>query len=156
MAKGLEFELVLAGDGPLRSTLESLIEKFLLADRIRITGWISSSDVRKEILGARALVVPGFCEGLPVVIMEAMSLRRPVVAMYVAGIPELVVDSENGWLVPAASVEDLAKAIEACLSATPEELRTMGEKAYHRVIERHSIEREAAKLAAVLREDAPT
>ena len=46
--------------------------------------------MREEILAARALVLPSFAEGLPVVIMEAMALRRPVLTTYVAGIPELV------------------------------------------------------------------
>ena len=58
---------------------------------------------------ARALVLPSFAEGLPVVIMEAMALRRPVISTYVAGIPELVRPGENGWLVPAGDVEALAE-----------------------------------------------
>ena len=57
---------------------------------MRITGWISRTSVREEILAARALVLPSFAEGLPVVLMEAMALRRPVLSTYVAGIPELV------------------------------------------------------------------
>ena len=65
--------------------------------------------MRDEILAARALVLPSFAEGLPVVIMEAMALRRPVITTYVAGIPELVRDGENGWLVPAGDVEALAR-----------------------------------------------
>ena len=152
MADGCEFELVLAGDGPIRAVLENLIEKFSLGERVRITGWISSNEVRKEILAARALVLAGFAEGLPVVLMEAMALRRPVVATYVAGIPELVRNGESGWLVAAASVDELADAMEACLAKGPEELKTMGENAYRCAIERHSIDVEAAKLAVFLRE----
>lgn len=55
---------------------------------MRITGWISSSEVRAEIMGARALVLASFAEGLPVVIMEAIALRRPVLTTYIAGIPD--------------------------------------------------------------------
>jgi colanic acid/amylovoran biosynthesis glycosyltransferase len=154
MAKGIEFELVLAGDGPVRKLAETLIDKFSLTSRVRITGWISSSQVREEILAARALVLPGFAEGLPVVIMEAMALRRPVVATYVAGIPELVRNGESGWLVPAASVNELVTALEVCLTTPAEVLAEMGESASQRVIERHSIDVEAAKLAALFREQA--
>ena len=155
VANGIDFELVLVGDGPIRKVLENLLGKFSLKDRVRITGWISSSEVREEILAARALVLPGFAEGLPVVIMEAMALRRPVVATNVAGIPELVRDGQSGWLVPAASVDDLANAMETCLAKTPDELGVMGDNAYRHVIERHSIDIEAAKLKAYLREAAP-
>jgi len=154
MAKGVEFELVLVGDGPIRGVLENLIEKFSLVERVRITGWISNNEVRQEMIAARALVLAGFAEGLPVVIMEAMALHRPVVATYVAGIPELVCNGESGWLIPAASVDDLANAMQTCLARSPEELQAIGESAYRRVLERHSIEVEAAKLAAFFREAA--
>ena len=149
--KGVWFELVLAGDGPIRGQLEELIEKYALKDRIRITGWISSTAVRNEILDARALVQPSFAEGLPVVIMEAMALRRPVLATFIAGIPELVLHGETGWLVPAASVEELASAMEDCLSRAPEELQRMGELGHRRVIARHSIDEQGAKLAELFR-----
>jgi colanic acid/amylovoran biosynthesis glycosyltransferase len=86
---------------------------------------------------------------LPVVIMEAMALRRPVLTTYIAGIPELVRQGETGWLIPAGSVDDLVSAMEECLSKTPEELASMGELAYRRVLARHSIDAQATKLAAL-------
>jgi glycosyltransferase involved in cell wall biosynthesis len=72
--------------------------------------------------GKRALVLPSFAEGLPVVIMEAMALRRPVICTYIAGIPELVQDGKNGWLVPAGDVDALVEAIIRYLD-TPFEQR---------------------------------
>jgi glycosyltransferase involved in cell wall biosynthesis len=148
-AKNVPCELVLAGDGPMRSDLANLIERNGLQDRIRITGWISSGEVREEILAARALILPSFAEGLPVVIMEALALRRPVLTTYIAAIPELVRPGENGWLFPAGSVSELASAMEDCLSSPPEVLRRMGDAGHDRVIARHSIDTEAAKLAAL-------
>lgn len=150
-AEGVQFELVLAGDGPQRQAVEELIRRYRLEDRIRITGWISSAKVRDEILAARALVLPSFSEGLPVVVMEAMALRRPVLATYVAGVPELVSTGENGWLFPAGSVEALTDAMRDCLARRPEEIQTMGDAAYARVIEHHSIDNEVAKLARFFR-----
>jgi colanic acid/amylovoran biosynthesis glycosyltransferase len=146
-SKGVQFELVLAGDGPTRGQLDELIQKYGLEDRVRITGWISSNEVRQEILAARVLVQPSLSEGLPVVIMEAMALRRPVLATFIAGIPELVRHGETGWLIPAASVDELTSALEDCLSRSPEELQSMGELAHRRVIARHSIDAQAATLA---------
>jgi glycosyltransferase involved in cell wall biosynthesis len=145
--KGIPIELVLAGDGPMRPQIEELIRQLHLEDRVRITGWISSGQVRKEILAARTLVLPSFSEGLPVAIMEAMALRRPVIATYVAGIPELVRHGENGWLVPAGSVRHLAEAMEDCLARPPEDIQRLGESGYEQVRERHSADLEASKLA---------
>ena len=150
-AAGIECELVLAGDGPLRAEIEKLIDEHGLNSQVRITGWISSSGVRSEILAARALILPSFAEGLPVVLMEAMALRRPVLSTYVAGIPELVISGENGWLFAAGSVEELVEAMMKCLAAMPEDLSRMGDLGYQRVIARHSIETETAKLANLFR-----
>lgn len=152
--QGQAFEIVLAGDGEMRAEIEALIERYDLQGRVRITGWISSEQVRAEILAARALVLPSFAEGLPVVIMEAMALRRPVLTTYVAGIPELVRPGENGWLFPAGAVEELAAALADCLAQPPEVLQRMGEAAYSRVLERHAIDTEAAKLAELFRAQA--
>ena len=145
--KGISFELVLAGDGPMRKDIETLVQAYGLAERVRITGWISSGQVREEILAARALVLPSFAEGLPVVIMEAMALRRPVLSTYVAGIPELVRHGEEGWLFPAGSVSELAEAMQTCLASSVDDLQRMGDAARSRVVVRHSVDAEAEKLA---------
>ena len=150
-AQGVSFELVLAGDGPMRAELETLIRHHGLTPRVRITGWISSEQVREELLAARAMVLPSFAEGLPVVIMEAMALRRPVLSTYVAGIPELVRPGETGWLFPAGSVESLAEAMQDCLRKSREQLAAMGDAACQRVLARHSIDIEAGKLADLFR-----
>lgn len=154
-ARDTQFELVLAGDGPMRAEIEALIRRHRLQRRVRITGWLSSTQVRDEILAARALVLPSFAEGLPVVLMEAMALRRPVITTYVAGIPELVRNGDSGWLFPAGSVDHLADAIEDCLSRTPEELQAMGEAAHRQVVAQHSIDTEVVKLAQLFRAPTP-
>src|SRR5206468_2017511 len=96
---------------------------------------------------ARALVLPSFAEGLPVVIMEAMALRRPVLSTFVAGIPELVRDGREGWLVPAGDLDALVEAIVVCLRTTPAELARLGAAGRERVLERHDVDVEAGKLA---------
>lgn len=149
--KNISFELVLAGDGEMRVELESLIVKHSLQDKVRITGWISSGQVREEILAARALVLPSFTEGLPVVLMEAMALRRPVLATYIGGIPELVRSGKEGWLFPAGDVETLLDALEEFLNTPEEVLARMGAAGHQRVLERHSVDVEAVKLAQLFR-----
>ncbi|USX19312.1 glycosyltransferase family 4 protein [Oxalobacteraceae bacterium OTU3REALA1] len=149
-ARGIPVELVLAGDGEMRAEIETLIARHQLQAAVRITGWISSEQVREEILAARALALPSFAEGLPVVVMEAMALRRPVLTTYVAGIPELVRDGVDGWLIPAGDVDHLAAALERALATPLEEIAAMGERAHVRALARHSIDTEAAKLAALI------
>ena len=154
-SQGMDFELVLVGDGELRADVETLIARYQLQARVRLTGWLSGKQVRSEMLAARALVLPSVAEGLPVVIMEAMALRRPVISTYVAGIPELVRPGENGWLVPCGDMESLAQAMRECLDAPVDRLARMGEAARQRVLARHNIDTEAAKLANLFRSMTP-
>jgi glycosyltransferase involved in cell wall biosynthesis len=79
--------------------------------------------------------------------MEAMALRRPVITTCIAGIPELVLHGETGWLVPAGSIHDLANAIRDMLKRPVSQLAQMGEAGYRRVLRRHDVDVEAAKLA---------
>ena len=142
-------ELVLAGDGEMREALEQAIVRLELQPHVHITGWLSGERVREEILAARALVLPSFAEGLPVVLMEAMALGRPVISTYVAGIPELVIDGVNGWLVPAGDPMALSEALKTCLSASPATLASMGAAAHERALCRHNVDIEAVKLVAL-------
>ncbi|MCG8548337.1 MAG: glycosyltransferase, partial [Alphaproteobacteria bacterium] len=143
---GVVFEIVLVGDGPMRAEVEAAIGRAGLEDRITITGWVDSARVRNEVSAARALVLPSISENLPVVIMEAMALGRPVVSTYVAGIPELVRPGETGWLVPASDVEALADALAEALAAPIKTIAAMGTMARERVAARHDVMREAARL----------
>ncbi len=154
VARGVALELVLAGDGPLRPLVEAEIRRLGLEQTVRITGWLSSAQVREQILAARALVLPSFAEGLPVVLMEAMALRRPVLSTYVAGIPELLQHGVNGWLFPAGSIEELVRAMEECLVSPPEHLQALGNAGRIRVLERHDVDTEALKLAQHIRASA--
>ena len=90
--------------------------------------------------------MPSFAEGLPVVLMEALALGRPVVTTYIAGIPELVEHGVNGWLIPAGSVEALAEALRQTLQASVERLTQMGKAGAVRVAAMHDARGEAAKL----------
>jgi len=147
--EGIVFKLVFVGDGPLRKQIEATIVRHNLHGTIEITGWASSAEVRHHLLNARALVLPSFAEGLPVVIMESLALARPVLSTYVAGIPELVEPGVCGWLVPAGSVNHLADAMRTALNLSPEELSKMGKVGMERVAHNHSAAIEASKLASM-------
>jgi colanic acid/amylovoran biosynthesis glycosyltransferase len=147
---GADFELVLVGDGELREPIERAIRENDLGKNVRITGWSSNDEVRKEIVAARALVLPSFAEGLPVVIMEALGLGRPVVSTYIAGIPELVETGKNGWLVPAGSVDALVVAMKEVLDADPAKLAELGREGQTRVRELHDITKNARVLRKLI------
>lgn len=148
--RGVDFQLVLAGDGEMRAEVEALIDELQLRKHVTVTGWINGAQVKRELAQARALVLPSFAEGLPVVLMEAMAMGRPVLSSYVAGIPELVLDGTNGWLFPAGDVKRLSEAMLACLRADDETLNRMGRAARERCASRHAISDQARLLAALM------
>ncbi len=150
VSAGHQLRLVLAGDGPMRPEIERAIAEYQLQDVVTITGWISSAQVKTCIEQSKALVLPSFAEGLPVVLMEAMALGKPVLTTYIAGIPELVEEGRSGWLVPAGSRERLRQGLEAVLAAPDEQCSQMGEVGRARVLADHDAQREAQTLASYL------
>ena len=144
--------LVLAGDGALRGMIAARIAALGLDDAVRITGWIGSDQVRQELRDCHVLVQPSFIEGLPVVIMEALAQQRPVISTFVAGIPELVIPGENGWLVPAGTIDALADAMAQSLSMPPAQMQAMGAAGQARVRDRHHILTEAGKLKTLFQD----
>jgi len=145
-SRGFDVELHIIGDGPLRATLESLARRLRISERVVFHGAASEADVLKEMRESRAVVVPSFAEGLPVVIVEAFSVGRPVIASWVSGIPELV-DQSCGWLVAPGDVRGLADALVSCLEASMDQLLSMGESGAAHVESRHNLMRETKKLA---------
>lgn len=149
----IECQLTLVGDGSLRPEIENLIQEYGLENQVKITGWASGTEVQKYIMNSRALVLPSFAEGLPVVIMEALALERPVITTYVAGIPELVQSEVNGWLIPSGSVPALTEIMRQVLQLPTERLEQMGKAGCVTVKMLHNTAQEAGKLAKLFRYD---
>lgn len=150
--EGRQFKLVLVGDGPLRPQIEALIANFNLQNHVQIVGWANNTEVWQHIVSSRAMVLASFAEGLPVVMMEALALGRPVIGTYIAGISELIEDKVSGWLVPPGSVEALTLAMRTALELPTEELEQMGKIGAERVAVQHDIAKEAGKLATLIRQ----
>jgi len=143
------FHVTFIGDGELRAEIENFIQQHKLADNVTLAGWKDGEGVKAALREARALVLPSFAEGLPVVLMESLALGRPVITTYIAGIPELVKDGVNGWLVPASDVEALAAAIRTAMKTSLNVLFEMGNQGRARVHARHDI-RDSARLLSEL------
>lgn len=150
--RGVPSAVVMIGDGPERTAIKAKLVEYSPGDSVQLLGWQSSSRVHDEIVSARAMVLPSFAEGLPVVLMEALALGRPVVTTWVAGIPELVENGVNGWLVPPGSAEALADAIEKALRTPVAQLTTMGLAGREKVLRQHNAATEATKLARLFEE----
>jgi colanic acid/amylovoran biosynthesis glycosyltransferase len=150
--EGVTLDLVLAGEGEMRPYIEAAIARHGLQGHVRITGPITNAQVREELRQARALVMASFAEGLPVVVMEALAIGRPVLSTHITGVPELVRDGVEGWLFEAGSVEAIVGAMRACLAAPADTLARMGQAGRSRALARHHADTEAARLLALWRE----
>lgn len=150
-----DLTLTLVGDGPLRGAIEAQARQAGLGEALRLTGWLSPAEVRAQIAQADALVVPSFAEGLPVVIMEAMALARPVVATWIAGIPELVVPGQTGWLVAPGDAAPLARAMIEMAGTGAAQRAAMGQAGRARVVARHDVNESARRLTALIAETTP-
>ena len=139
--------LVLAGDGPDRANLEKAAAP--LGDHVSFTGYLSQDEVAAAMQSCDICVLPSFAEGVPVVLMEALASRKPVLATQVAGVGELVEDGINGFLVPPGDVESLAARIRT-LAGDPDLRRRMGETGHARVGADFDISVEAARLAQLV------
>jgi colanic acid/amylovoran biosynthesis glycosyltransferase len=141
--------LDLVGDGPLRGEVQALAQELGIAEAVTFHGALSEANTLARIAAADILVLPSFMEGLPLVIMEAMALGKPVIASGVAGIPELVRSGENGILVPPSHWQALADAMVA-LASDADRRQRLGAAARVAVMEEFAIDRAVAPLIPLL------
>lgn len=140
--------VVLIGDGESRAAIEREIAATATGGKVKLLGWRTNAEVRRRIGETRALLLPSHAEGLPIVIMEAFAMGRPVITTRIAGIPELVDDS-CGWLVEPGDGAALAEAIRAVMAASKAKLAKMGKEGRKRVMARHDLDRIAPRLIAL-------
>lgn len=134
---------IIFGEGALASRLQSKIEKLGLEDRVQLVGF--RRDVLRCLAAADLVVNPSLTEGLPNVVLEAMSQATAVVATEVGGVGELIVDGQSGWLVEPARPDRLAKAIGRAL-ADDELRKTTGRESRRTAAERFSFEYQATRF----------
>ena len=111
-ARGMAARLVIVGGGPIEGALRERARRLGLDDRVTFTGWIRPDQVPDHVARADAFVSASFAEGIPLVLMEAMSQGIPCIATAVGGVPELIRDGETGLLVAAGDEEGLTAAFE--------------------------------------------
>ncbi|MCB2074255.1 MAG: glycosyltransferase [Novosphingobium sp.] len=136
----IEFQCDLIGNGPLFNEVATRINDKGLSSHVRLFGSKSHTETLECIASADIFLLPsvtardGDMEGIPVVLMEAMARRIPVLSTYHSGIPELVEDQSTGLLVPEHDTDKLAEAI--LLLVTDSDLRRkLGAAGRNKVIE---------------------
>jgi glycosyltransferase involved in cell wall biosynthesis len=149
------YTLRIVGDGPLRPELERRIAERGLGDRVKLVGPRTHDELPAEFAAAHIVVVPsitdasGDRDGLPNVVLEAMSSARPVVASDVGAVSSAVVDGRTGVLVPPGDAHALAGAIEF-LADQPDMRERLGREARARVEADFELHACTARLRAFL------
>lgn len=103
-------KLILIGDGPLREDLQNKIEDFGLNGLVHITGF--SNNVELYLNQIHYYINSSFSEGLPISVLEALSLKKPIIASDVGGLPEIIEEDYNGILVDFKDIDGAAKKIQ--------------------------------------------
>jgi glycosyltransferase involved in cell wall biosynthesis len=129
--------LTIVGDGPSRAELTQRIRQLNLSTRITLVGAQSATQVQDWMLRSMALVLPSFYESLPMVLMEANSCGKPVIASNTGGIPTLIKHGQNGFLVPVNQPNILACVIDD-LVANPQRAQKMGDNGRRMMLENFS------------------
>lgn len=152
--RGVDFVCHLVGDGPDRPALTKQVAQAELADRVHFHGRRTREEIAQLVCRAHVVVAPsvptrnGRREGIPVVLMEAMSSGVPTVASNLSGIPELVEDGQTGLLVPPRRAAALADALQK-LSEDEDLRHGMGRAGREKVLREFDLHTNAGKLAAL-------
>jgi glycosyltransferase involved in cell wall biosynthesis len=133
----VDFDLL--GDGALRPWLESELADEITNGRVRILGFVSD-DVKKDcLLQSDIFVMLSYFEIIPISILEAMSASLPLISTNVGGVPDLVEEGVNGYLVlPTQTTEVVDRLIEMC-SLSSEEMAALGESSYLKILEKYDV-----------------
>jgi glycosyltransferase involved in cell wall biosynthesis len=137
--------LTLVGDGADRQMLEERVRELGLGDTVTFTGYLSQSAVAERLADAEVLALPSFAEGVPIVLMEAMASRKPVVATRIAGVSELVEDGISGFLTPAGDAGSLSERLVQLLGDRDLRQR-MGRAGRAKVEAEFDLRREAVRI----------
>jgi glycosyltransferase involved in cell wall biosynthesis len=147
-----QLRMVLAGDGPLRSQLESLAESLGIAAKVDFRGRQERHEITSLLAGCEVFVLPSRSEPFGIVLLEAMACGKPVISTTAGGIPEIIHDRKNGILVEPNNPTALAAALTVVLS--DQNLRlAIANGGYATVRRRFCVEHTAVKYETLFTRD---
>ncbi|HHI68842.1 MAG TPA: colanic acid biosynthesis glycosyltransferase WcaL [Planctomycetes bacterium] len=146
--KGISFHLTLVGGGDDLESVRDEAARLGLAEKVTLTGPVGQGEIRRYFDAAHVFALPSFAEGVPVVLMEAMSKEIPVIASRVNGIPELIEDGREGFLITPSHEEELADRLERLLAdkALREE---MGRKGREKVKALYDLDKNCEQMGRI-------
>lgn len=150
LGKRLEAQLLIAGDGPLRSSMEKLAKDLSIGAQVKFLG--IRRDIPELMNAADAYVLSSAWEGMPMVLLEAHATGLPIVATNVGGNREVVQDGVTGFLVPPKDSEVLAQAMLQLMSLPEEERRRMGQAGREYIEANFSLDRVVDQWEALYKE----
>lgn len=149
--KGLDFETLIIGDGKMRNQLENQVKELNLDNRVKFLGSMENSKISQLFTKSTAFVLPcvkaenNDIDGIPLIIIEALFTKIPVISSKISGIPEIVKDGVTGLLCEERNVQQIAEKME--LVATNSELaKKLSENALAFVEENFEIGKTMEKL----------
>ncbi len=146
--EGLYFFLTLVGEGPDRARIENAIAQLQLGDRVALTGALNQAAVRAHFAGADIFALPSLAEGIPVVLMEAMSSGVPCISTPVNGIPELIQHERTGLLATPGDLESLTTQLRRLIQE-PALRQSLARAARKKVLADFDLPRNVAQLSRI-------
>ncbi|HTT25195.1 MAG TPA: glycosyltransferase family 4 protein [Candidatus Sulfotelmatobacter sp.] len=140
----------LVGDGPDRKWLEKRADELGIGSNVEFPGWVDQERLLALYAESDLFVLPSLAEGIPMVLIEAMSMEIACIAPCIAGIPELIENGVDGMLFSVADVEDLTAKIRSLVNS-PELRARMGEQARIRVMRDYDMARNSERFASALK-----
>jgi len=147
-AAGVPVHARLIGDGPERGALEALVKSRRLEASVKLEGPMNPDRIREALAKADIFALPSFDEGIPVSLMEAMAMEIPCISTYVGGIPELIRNGIDGYLISPSDPESLAQIISE-LASDPALRSRIGLAGRNRVREKYNLPANIDRLAAI-------
>jgi len=144
---GCQVKLKIIGDGPIRSELQDQVNRKKLNGQVELLGF--KENILEYVAQGDVVVIPSVVEdSLPVAVIEAMANSKIIIASKAGGIPEMITDGKEGFLVPKAKPEAIAEKI-IWIIKHPDKANEMAERAYHRVKMGFTIENMASQLVNI-------
>ncbi len=152
--EGRDFRCRLIGGGDEADALQKMIDEHNLNGEVTLTGPLPQDGVLAELKKAHLFCLPSFAEGVPVVLMEAMSMEIPTVSTRIAGIAELIDNGNTGYLIHSGDPDGLNAVLRHAMDH-PDDQIALGKAGRAFVIDEFNITTNGKRLAQIFNEKAP-
>ena len=122
----------IGGDGDIEQ-INAILKDNPYKNAVKLMGWITGEQKVSALCQASIFLLPSYQEGIPMSILEAMSYKLPVISTHVGGIPELIEDGVNGYLIHPGDIDSLEDRINKLIQSKSLRIR-MGESGYQRFL----------------------